>query len=166
MRIAGLVSNDLSFDQRVKKTCTVLEESGHEILLAGRELEGSVPYEGSGIATRFKLKHTRGVRFYWELQRAMIKWLKEVEVDAVWANDLDALSAVKLGERKGCPWFTRYSSSLVPGLTNAPLKRLVWHVERMTVPKVGQMITVNNSIAQSYKDRYEIRVDVVRNMPV
>ena len=170
MRIAVLVSNDLSFDQRVKKTCAVLEEAGHEILLAGRELEGSIPYEGPGIATRFKLKHTRGVRFYWELQTALIKWLKEADVDAVWANDLDTLyPAINVGRKKGLPvvydsheFFTESA-----GLTNAPLKRLVWlMLEKMTVPKVGQMITVNDSIAQCYKDRYGIRVDVVRNMPV
>ena len=53
------------------------------------------------------------------------------------------------------------------GLTNAPLKRLVWlMIEKYTVPKLGQMITVNNSIAESYKQRYGIRVDVMRNMPV
>ena len=80
MRIAVLVSNDLSFDQRVQKTCKVLEDAGHEILLAGRELDNSVPYQGPGVATRFKLKHNRGVRFYWELQRALIKWLREAYI--------------------------------------------------------------------------------------
>ena len=170
MRIAVLVSNDLSFDQRVKKTCAVLEEAGHEILLAGRDLEGSVPYKGPGIATRFELKHTRGVRFYWELQRALIKWLKEVDIDAIWANDLDTLyPAVKVGRKKGIPvvYDSHEFFTEAAGLTNAPLKRLVWlMLEKMTLPKVGQMITVNDSIAQSYKDRYSIRVDVVRNMPV
>ena len=38
MKIAVLVSNDLSFDQRVKKTA-VLEDAGHKIFLVGRELE-------------------------------------------------------------------------------------------------------------------------------
>ena len=170
MRIAVLVSNDLSFDQRVKKTCAVLEEAGHEIFLAGRELESSVPYEGPGIATRFKLKHTRGVRFYLELQRAIIKWLREVDVDAVWANDLDTLyPAVKVGRKKGLPvvYDSHEFFTEAAGLTNAPLKRLVWlMLEKYTVPKVGQMITVNNSIAQSYRSRYNVKVDVVRNMPV
>ena len=59
MKIAVLVSNDLSFDQRVKKTCAVLEDAGHEIFLVGRELENSVSYEGPGTATRLQLKNTR-----------------------------------------------------------------------------------------------------------
>ena len=170
MRIAVLVSNDLSFDQRVKKTCKVLEDAGHQIFLVGRELENSVPYEGPGVAARFKLKHTRGVRFYLDLQRAMIQWLKEADIDAIWANDLDTLyPAVSVGQKRGLrvvydshEFFTEAA-----GLTNAPLKRLVWlMIEKYTIPKVGQMITVNNSIADSYRKRYGVRVDVLRNMPV
>ena len=104
MRIAVLVSNDLSFDQRVQKTCKVLEDAGHEPMLVGRELENSVPYEGPGVAKRFKLKHSRGVRFYLELQRAMIKWLKVAQIDAIWSNDLDTLyPAVAIGRNRGLP---------------------------------------------------------------
>lgn len=169
MRIAVLVSNDLSFDQRVKKTCRVLEAAGHEVLLVGRELPESVPYEGPGTATRLKLKNKRGVRFYAELQRALIKWLKGVDVDAIWANDLDTLlPAVVVGKKKGIrvvydshEFFTEAA-----GLTDAPLKRWVWlMIEKYTVPKVGSMITVNSSIAENYRSRYGVHVDVLRNMP-
>jgi glycosyltransferase involved in cell wall biosynthesis len=169
MRIAVLVSNDLSFDQRVKKTCRVLEAAGHEVLLVGRELPESVPYEGPGTATRLKLKNKRGVRFYAELQRALIKWLKGVDVDAIWANDLDTLlPAVVVGKKKGIrvvydshEFFTEAA-----GLTDAPLKRWVWlMIEKYTVPKVGSMITVNSSIAENYRSRYGVHVDVLWNMP-
>ena len=169
MRIAVLVSNDLSFDQRVKKTCRVLEAAGHEVLLVGRELPESVPYEGPGTATRLKLKNKRGVRFYAELQRSLIKWLKGVDVDAIWANDLDTLlPAVVVGKKKGIrvvydshEFFTEAA-----GLTDAALKRLVWlMIEKYTVPKVGSMITVNSSIAENYRSRYGVHVDVLWNMP-
>ena len=169
MRIAVLVSNDLSFDQRVKKTCRVLEAAGHEVLLVGRELPESVPYEGPGTATRLKLKNKSGIRFYAELQRALIKWLKGVDVDAIWANDLDTLlPAVVVGKKKGIrvvydshEFFTEAA-----GLTDAPLKRWVWlMIEKYTVPKVGSMITVNSSIAENYRSRYGVHVDVLRNMP-
>ena len=170
MRIAVLVSNDLSFDQRVQKTCKVLVDAGHDILLVGRELEGSAPYTGPGTAHRMKLKNARGVRFYFELQRALIKWLKNADIDAIWSNDLDTLyPAVEVGRKKGLPvvYDSHEFFTEAAGLTNAPLKRLVWLlIEKLTVPKVGQMITVNNSIAESYKQRYGIRVDVMRNMPL
>ena len=35
------VTNDLSTDNRVHRTCTVLQELGYEVLLVGRQLPGS-----------------------------------------------------------------------------------------------------------------------------
>ena len=169
MRIAVLVSNDLSFDQRVQKTCRVLESAGHTVHLLGRELPNSVSYDGPGTCTRFKLRFNSGVLFYAELQMAIYRWLKRNEYDCIWSNDLDTLlPAVLAGARKGVPviydsheYFTEAA-----GLTYSPLKRRVWlAIEKMTVPYLGQMITVNSSIADKYTERYGIKVNVVRNMP-
>ena len=170
MRIAVLVSNDLSFDQRVKKTCQVLEDAGHTTVLLGRELFNSVPYKGPGTATRLKLKHHSGVRFYLELQRAYAKWLRTADVDAIWANDLDTLlPAIIVGRKRGLPvvYDSHEFFTEAAGLTNAPLKRMVWLlVERFTVPKAGAMLTVNESIADKFRARYPVKVGVLRNMPV
>ena len=38
-RIAVLVSNDLTFDQRVRKTCDTLRRAGHEPVLIGRRMK-------------------------------------------------------------------------------------------------------------------------------
>ena len=170
MRIAVLVSNDLSFDQRVKKTCRVLEDAGHTPVLLGRELPNSVSYEGPGTATRLKLKHHSGVRFYLELQRAYAQWLRTAEVDAIWSNDLDTLlPAIVVGRKRGLPvvYDSHEFFTEAAGLTGAPLKRMVWLlVERFTVPKVGAMLTVNESIAEKFRARYSVKVGVLRNMPV
>lgn len=169
MKIVVLVSNDLSFDQRVQKTCRVLESKGHTVHLLGRELPNSVEYTGPGTCTRFKLKHNTGVRFYASLMRSIYKWLKSNDYDCIWSNDLDTLlPALMAGGRKGVPivydsheYFTEAA-----GLTNAPLKRRIWlAVEKMTIPYIGRMITVNSSIAKKYSDKYGVKVDVVRNMP-
>ena len=37
------VTNDLSTDNRVHRTCTVLQDLGYEVLLVGRQLPGSLP---------------------------------------------------------------------------------------------------------------------------
>lgn len=169
MNIAVLVSNDLSFDQRVQKTCRVLESAGHTVHLLGRELPNSVAYEGPGTCTRFKLRFKSGVLFYASLQIALYKWLSRNEYDLIWSNDLDTLlPAVLVGGKKGLPvvydsheYFTEAA-----GLTNAPLKRRVWlAVEKMTIPYLGRMITVNSSIASKFSEKYGVQVDVVRNMP-
>jgi glycosyltransferase involved in cell wall biosynthesis len=170
MRIAVLVSNDLSFDQRVKKTCNVLEQAGHTPILVGRELPNSIPYEGPGTATRFRLKHHRGILFYIELHRTLTKWLKSADIDAIWANDLDTLlPAVLVGRKRGLPvvYDSHEFFTEAAGLTDAPMKRWVWlQVERFTVPKVGAMLTVNESIATKFRERYSVKVDVLRNMPI
>jgi glycosyltransferase involved in cell wall biosynthesis len=128
-----------------------------------------VSYDGPGTCTRFKLKFNSGVLFYAELQMAIYRWLKRNEYDCIWSNDLDTLlPAVLAGGRKGVPviydsheYFTEAA-----GLTHSPLKRRVWlAIEKMTVPYLGQMITVNSSIADKYTERYGIKVNVVRNMP-
>lgn len=169
MKIAVLVSNDLSFDQRVQKTCRVLESAGHTVHLLGRELANSVPYEGPGTYTRFKLRFNSGILFYVSLQIALYKWLSRNDYDCIWSNDLDTLlPAVLVGGKMGKPvvydsheYFTEAA-----GLTNAPLKRRIWlAVEKMTIPYLGRMITVNSSIAGKFSERYGVDVDVVRNMP-
>ena len=170
MKIAVLVSNDLSFDQRVRKTCKVLVDAGHEPILVGRLLSDSEPYDGPGSAIRFPLKHTSGMFFYAELQIALWKWLKTADIDAVWANDLDTLlPAVLISRRRKLrivydshEYFTEAA-----GLTGRPLRRLVWlTIEKYCIPKLNKMLTVNESIAKNYRSRYGVQVDVLRNMPV
>ncbi|MDA0568713.1 MAG: glycosyltransferase [Bacteroidetes bacterium] len=170
MKIAVLVSNDLSFDQRVRKTCKVFVDAGHEPILVGRLLSDSKPYDGPGSAVRFALKRSSGMFFYAELQWALWKWLKGADIDAVWANDLDTLLPALLVSRRrklrlvydSHEYFTEAA-----GLTGRPLRRWVWlTIERYCIPKLKKMLTVNESIAKQYRSRYGIQVDVLRNMPV
>ena len=143
MKIAVLVSNDLSFDQRVRKTCQVLVDAGHEVVLVGRLLSDSVPYEGPGSAIRLPLRHTSGVFFYAELQFALWTWLKTADIDAVWSNDLDTLlPALRISRRRNIrivydshEYFTEAA-----GLTGHPLRRFVWlTIERYCIPKLNKM---------------------------
>ena len=39
------VTNDLGTDNRVHRTCTVLQELGYAVLLVGRALPGSLPLD-------------------------------------------------------------------------------------------------------------------------
>lgn len=173
-RVAVLVSNDLTFDQRVKKTCDVMVESGYVPTLVGRELPDSVPYVGPGSAVRLKLKHKSGPLFYLELQISFYRWLKravqENEIDAIWANDLDTLLPALLISRRHNLHLVYDSHEFfteAAGLTGRPLKRFVWlAIEKYCIPKVGKMLTVNESIAEKFRERYSIQVDVLRNMPV
>jgi glycosyltransferase involved in cell wall biosynthesis len=170
LKIAVLVSNDLTFDQRVRKTCEVMIAAGHEPILVGRELPESEPYDGPGRAVRFPLFFKSGPFFYVELQLALLKWLGKAEVDRIWANDLDTLlPSIVVGRHRKIPvvYDSHEFFTEAAGLTGKPFRRRIWlFVERYCIPKLGKMLTVNESIAKEFRQRYGVKVDVLRNMPV
>ena len=170
MKVAVLVSNDLTFDQRVRKTCEVMIADGHEPILVGREMPDSIPYEGPGTAVRFPLFFKSGPLFYIELQLALLKWLGSADVDRIWANDLDTLlPSVLVGRHRKLPvvYDSHEFFTEAAGLTGKPLKRKIWLlIEKYCIPKLEKMLTVNDSIARHYVSRYGVQVDVLRNMPV
>ena len=60
------VTNDLSTDNRVHRTCTVLQELGYEVLLVGRMLPGSPALERPYRFKRMRLIFSKGAMFYAE----------------------------------------------------------------------------------------------------
>lgn len=167
-RIAVWVSNDLTFDQRVKKTCETLTAAGWTPVLVGREMPHSVPWEGPWEAHRLALAATRGPRFYVSLHVELARWLKRHadELDAIWCNDLDTLAPALLHGKLPVVYDSHEYFTEAAGLTGKPLKRAIWlTLERWAMRKLPGMITVNESIAEAYRQKYEIPVWVVRNMP-
>lgn len=172
-RIAVLVSNDLNHDQRVLKTCHTLREAGWSAQLLGREMPGSKPLDVPFEGRRLRLPFHRGVGFYAALQWGMLRALSGMDVQAIWANDLDTLlPAFIAARRKRIPviydsheYFTEAA-----GLTGRPFQRGVWLLlERFLFPRIPAVITVNEGIADAYAERYPHaaggRPRVVRNMP-
>lgn len=170
-----LVSNDLTFDQRVRKTVGTLERDGWDVEVVGRLLPTSKPVGWTQHATRYRLRFNRRVWFYAELTWVFARHLLRAQrVDLVWANDLDTLLPARLlGWAKRVPvvfdsheFFTE-----AEGLSGRPLQRGVWlAVERLTMPTCRSVIAVNDGIADALADRYPQaafgRPLVVRNMPV
>ncbi|MCH2197155.1 MAG: glycosyltransferase [Flavobacteriales bacterium] len=170
-KIAVLVSNDLSHDQRVRKTCEVLLKHGLEPVLVGRLLEGSIDFERPYETVRFPLKHTGGARFYAELQKVLDRFLRSRgnEFTGVWANDLDTLwPAWRFHKRTGKAiiydsheYFTEAA-----GLTGRPFPKKVWEtIEGRIFPRLKYVFTVNESIAEIYRKKYKVDVQVLRNVP-
>ncbi|MBI1265795.1 MAG: glycosyltransferase [Cryomorphaceae bacterium] len=164
-----LVSNDLCFDQRVRKTCEVLEESGLEIELIGRKLSSSPAIERTYKTTRFGLVFQSGALFYAALNLRMFFYLLPRKIDMIWANDLDTLLPAYLVSRiKGCrlvydshEYFTEAA-----GLTGRRFQKGVWlSIEKFIFPKLKHVITVNESIASIYRKAYGVPVHVMRNTP-
>lgn len=172
-RIAVLVSNDLVHDQRVRKTCDVLLSLGLEITLIGRLLPNSEPIQRTYETYRFEsLRYTRGARFYAEFNWKLYRYLMQhrQRFDAVWANDLDTLwPAFRLAKSRNIPIF--YDSheyfTEAAGLTGRPFPKAVWlAIENAIFPKLRFVFTVNDTIADIYRTKYKVEVNVVRNVPV
>lgn len=169
-RIIVSVINDLVTDQRVSRTCHELHHLGYDVLLVGRKLPHSLPMpEVPYQLHRMKLIFTQGPLFYafynWRLFWLLL-WRK---VDILWSNDLDTLLANHLaGKLKAKPvifdsheYFTE-----VPELENNGFAKKTWKaIEGWIVPKLKYCITVNNSIASLFKDKYHKEFKVIRNVP-
>ena len=167
-RIAVWVSNDLTFDQRVRKTCETLESLGWTPILVGREMPHSQPWEGPWEGHRLRLSASAGPRFYLSLQRGLHQWLQQHHhrIDAIWCNDLDTLAPAVWHGKLPVVYDSHEYFTEAGGLAGKPLKRALWlGLERWAISKLPCMITVNDSIAQAYSAKYGLDVMVVRNMP-
>ena len=169
-RVYMTVSSDLATDNRVHRNCTVLEELGYQVFLIGREKKNSPSMPKRSYSfKRLKLLYEKGAFFYAALNIRLFVFLLYKKVDFVFANDLDTLPAAYLIsklKRKPILYDSHELFTEVPELVHRPKVQKCWlSIEKMLVPRLSEMITVNRSIAAIFKDRYKIPVSVVRNVP-
>ncbi len=164
------VINDLVTDRRVHKSCMVLHEQGYDVILVGRVLPDSLSMDERPYKThRMKLKFTKGPAFYAEFILRLSAFLKKHKPQLLVANDLDTLRPnYLLARKKNIPLI--YDSHEifceVPELQHTPLKKKIWEgIEKRIVPELKYCITVNQSIANWFKEKYGTDFKVVRNIP-
>ena len=164
------VINDLATDQRVLRTCSVLKEHGFDVILFGRELKNSqsvahLPYQTKRIKMLFK----NGPLFYLFFNIRLFLFLLSEKADALFANDLDTLWANYCCSKiKKMPLI--YDSHEifceVPELQKSPMKKKIWlGLEKRIIPRLKHCITVNQSIADYFLEKYNTPFTVVRNIP-
>lgn len=164
------VTNDLATDQRVHRTCMVLQELGYDVTLVGRGLKGSPPVKRSYRTRRMRLAFNKGPLFYAEYNLSLLFSVPFRKTHLVVANDLDTLPACRLITLLGGGTLVYDSHEYfteVPELIERPMVRGVWLIlERLLFPTARLAITVNESIARAYRERYQREVHVVRNIPM
>lgn len=170
MQIIVIVSNDLCTDQRVQKVCSSLQKLGHSVTLTGRLLPNSLPLDLSYKSQRFKLFFNRGPLFYINLNLRLLWHLLFVPCDAIHANDLDTLLPAWIAaglRRKMLVYDTHEYFTGVPELQKRPLVKKIWElIESLIFPRLKRIITVNDSIANLYRKRYNVSdIKVMRNIP-
>jgi len=169
-RILISVSNDLVTDQRVRKQCNSLHQAGYEVFLIGRILESSLEIDRPYPTQRMKLLFNKGALFYAELNIRLFLNLLFKKADYLWANDLDTLPAnyfLSLFKFRPLIYDSHEFFTEVPEIQGRKLVQNTWKFfEKWMIRRPKVRITVNQSIANLFTERYKIpKPLVVRNLP-
>lgn len=168
-RVFVSVTNDLSTDQRVHKTCMSLHEMGFEVMLVGQKHHNSIPLNRPYNTFRFNVWVERGPFFYLEYNMRLLFVLLFNKNNILLSNDLDTLLANYICSKlKRIPLV--YDSHELfpeaPELVNSTIKKGIWQsLESFFLPKVDASFTVCESIAHYYFKKYDIKMNVLRNVP-
>lgn len=163
------VINDLVTDSRVHKTCFTLQECGYKVILIGRKLPNSLPLPPwNFVSVRMNLLFKKGPLFYFFFNLRLLLKLVFTKADLLYSNDLDTLLPNFLVSRlKRIPLI--YDSHElfceVPELLHSPVKRKIWlKIESYIIPKLKTCITVNDSIAHIFSNKYQVVFHSIRNI--
>ena len=165
------VINELISDQRVNRSCLTLQKAGYEVKLIGRQYKNSPkllprPYS----CKRMQLFFKRGPFFYAEYNLRLFFLLLFSKADVLFSNDLDTLLPnylVSRIKRKKLIYDSHELFTELPELIGRPMIKWVWaSLEHFLFPKLQNIITVNKSIADIYKEKYKKKIQVIRNIPL
>lgn len=163
------VTNDLCTDQRVHKTCIALEKCGYQVTLYGRLLQHSFPLSRKYTTLRKRHIFNRGPLFYAEYNLRLFLFLLLQRPQLIWANDLDTLSAAFLASKianTSLMYDTHEYFTETPELVKRPLVQKCWElIEKSMFSKIPCILTVNQSIATLYQQKYRKQIHVIRNIP-
>ena len=168
-RIVISVTNDLTTDQRVGKTCEVLSEIGYDVLLVGRKLKNSIPVHRNYKTVRFRLLFNRGFLFYAEFNIRLFIFLLFTKKNILFSNDLDTLLpnyVLSILQQKTLVFDSHELFSEIPELLHKPKVKDFWFgLEKSIIPKLKNVITVSGSIKNHYFNQYGVSATLVRNIP-
>ena len=164
------VINDLTYDQRMIRICKSLVRNNYRVLLVGRKLPNSQPFQPQSFQQkRLHCFFQKGKFFYLEYNLRLLFFLWKKKFDAVCAIDLDTmLPAYYVSRWKGKKliydaheYFTE-----VPEVIERPMVKKVWEwVGRKIVPTCAYCYTVGHSLAEVLEKKYGTHFEVIRNMP-
>lgn len=169
-RVILSVTNDIFNDQRVDKVCHTLMDCGFDVCVVGRKRKHSQPVNDRPYPTkRFRLLFDKGPFFYAEFNLRLFFYLLFVRCDILTANDLDTLLPNLLVSRIRRKKLVYDSHEYFCGILEVierPFVHKSWlAIERFCFPKLQNITTVSQSIADQYKKEYGKEVKVVRNIP-
>jgi len=150
------------------KTYRSLKNNGFDPLIVGRKQKNT--FFLKEINTRhFKLFFNSSFLFYAEFNIRLLCFLLFKKTDIITSNDLDTLPACFIASKLkkcGLVYDSHELYTEVPELYNRKRIKYIWEwIERMIVPRLSQNITVCQSIADIYHKKYQVKFNVIKNLP-
>lgn len=168
-RIIISATSDLVTDQRVLKVSRSCFDAGYDVLLIGRRLKNSLPFETIFQHKRIRLLFNRSALFYIEFNVRLFFILLFSRADILLSNDTDTLPANFLMSRvknKKLVFDAHELFPELPELANRPKIKKIWEsIENNLFPHLKYCYTVCDSIANYYNNKYHISMKVIRNVP-
>ncbi len=163
-------SNNLVFDNRVHKITTSLLKSGHTVWRTGRNWpHPHVNSERPGRTILFRLPFRKGPLFYLSLNVYLFFFLLRNHFDVLLAVDMDTLPGSRLAaklKKKPVIFDSHEFFSEVPELQKSRWKKNFWKfLERKLIPGCDIKLTVSSGLVELYKQRYDCRFNLLRNLP-
>ena len=170
-RLIFTVTNDLSFDQRMIRICTSLQNSGYEVLLVGRKLTTSLPLQSYAFQQkRLFCYFNKGKLFYFEYNIRLFAYLLFQRMDLICSIDLDTIIpgyfASLIRNKKRVYDAHELFCEMKEVVTRPPVYKFWKRIEKFAVPKFKYGYTVNHPIQNILKNDYGVNYEVIMNVPV
>lgn len=165
--------SNFATDYRIEKMRQTLISLGYEVMLLGRRHRREDRPDGTGVRY-MRLLFWHGPLFYAELNiRLFLALLFGKRADLVVSIDLDTLAgcqgAARL-RRTRLLWDSHELFPEVPEIAGKPfVKKTWWAVQNFCVPRLRETdiaVTVCQSIADIFKEKYGRQFMVIRNAPL
>ena len=171
MNLYFVVTNDLSYDQRMIRIGISLAGQGYTIHLVGRKLKTSIPLtQQPFLQKRIPCLFTKGKFFYAEYNVRLFFYLLFKKMDCICAIDLDTiLPCYFISKIKKIPRVYdahELFCEMKEVVSRPGIYRFWKRIEKFTVPKYMNGYTVSQPIADELKRLYDVRYEVIRNMAV
>lgn len=169
--IVFTVTNDLSYDQRMKRICTVLANAGYSVTLIGFKKIASIPLGKSDYhEKRLNLIFKKGKLFYVEFNiRLFLLLLFGKRYHIYGAVDLDTILPhfiVSRLKQSALVYDAHEYFTELPEIADRPFIKSIWeYIARITLPYIHYNYTVGSAIANELSERYGRPYQVIRNVP-
>ncbi|MBS1616064.1 MAG: glycosyltransferase family 4 protein [Bacteroidetes bacterium] len=153
------------------RICNSLHEAGYEVLLIGRQRPSSKALpERPFLQRRIRQRIDQGKLFYLSYNLKLFFILLFQRADCFCAIDLDTILAVyyasRLRRMKRVYDAHELFTEMEEVVARPRIRELWLRIERHTVPHFPLGYTVNESLAEAYRQRYGLHYAVVRNATV